>query len=49
MATLYISYKVEDRPIAKQISDALEELGHRPIYDAIALAPGENWRHVLAK
>lgn len=48
MATLYISYKREDRPIAEQLSDALEKLGHRPIYDAVTLAPGENWRHVLA-
>jgi TIR domain len=48
MATLYISYKAEDRSCAKQVSDALEELGHRPIYDAVALAPGKDWRHVLA-
>jgi TIR domain len=48
MATLYISYKAEDRPIAQQLSDALKELGHRPICDAVALTPGKDWRHVLA-
>lgn len=47
MATLYVSYKAEDRDLAKLLADELARLGHRTVYDAIALSLGENWRHVL--
>ncbi len=47
MATIYVSYKLEDRNLAKQLADELEQLGHQPVYDAVALSPGENWRQVL--
>jgi hypothetical protein len=47
MATLYVSYKIEDRDLAKQLADELEQLGHRAVYDAVLRSPGENWRQVL--
>jgi hypothetical protein len=47
MATIYVSYKLEERDLAKQLSEQLERLGHRAVYDAVAVAPGENWRQVL--
>jgi TIR domain len=47
MATIYLSYKLEERDLAKQLADALENLGHQAVYDAVALSPGENWRLVL--
>jgi hypothetical protein len=47
MATIYVSYKLEDQGIAREIADALDLLGHRAIYDAVALLPGTNWRDVL--
>jgi hypothetical protein len=47
MATLYISYKLEDRDLAKQVADELEKLGHRAVHDAVALSPGQDWRKVL--
>lgn len=47
MATLYISYKLEERDLAKQLADELELLGHRAVYDAVALSPGKDWRQVL--
>lgn len=47
MAKLYISYKLEERDLARQFSEALEKLGHQAVYDAIALAPGSDWRRVL--
>jgi hypothetical protein len=49
MAGLYLSYKNEDSDLAKQLSRELESIGHTVVYDAVALAPGENWREVLLK
>ena len=49
MATLYLSYKSEDSALAKQLASALETIGHTVVYDAVALAPGQNWREVLLK
>lgn len=47
MASIYVSYKLEEHDLAKQLSDQLGHLGHRVIYDAVAQSPGENWRQVL--
>ncbi|MGH9944661.1 MAG: toll/interleukin-1 receptor domain-containing protein [Pyrinomonadaceae bacterium] len=47
MATIYISYKLEERGLAQQVAQALERHGHRAVYDAVALSPGEDWRRVL--
>jgi hypothetical protein len=49
MATLYLSYKQEDAALAKSLATELESMGHRAVYDAVALAPGQNWRDVLLK
>jgi hypothetical protein len=49
MATLYLSYKNQDAQLAKALATELEALGHRTVYDAVALAPGQNWREVLLK
>lgn len=47
MATIYVSYKLEDRGLAAGLSKKLEGLGHRAVYDAVALLPGTDWRQVL--
>jgi len=47
MAKVYLSYKLEDHELAKAVATELEHLGHRTIYDAVALSPGTNWRDVL--
>jgi hypothetical protein len=49
VATLYLSYKNEDSVLAKQLSSELESIGHTVVYDAVALAPGQDWRNVLLK
>jgi hypothetical protein len=35
--------------LAKRLSEELERLGHRAVYDSVALSPGVNWREVLIK
>jgi hypothetical protein len=47
VATIYVSYKSEERDVAKHLAEELERLGHQSVYDAVALSPGENWRQVL--
>src|SRR2546422_9825965 len=47
MASIYLSYIDEEHVLAKQLADAIERLGHRPVYDAVALSPGKDWRLVL--
>jgi TIR domain len=47
MAAIYLSYKLEDRQLAQDLAGELESLGHRAIYDAVALSPGTDWRLVL--
>jgi hypothetical protein len=49
MSTLYISYQNEDSKLARALSDELEALGHTAVYDAVAIAPGQNWRDVLMR
>ena len=49
MATLYLSYKNEDASLARALATELESLGHTAVYDAVALAPGQNWRDVLLR
>jgi hypothetical protein len=49
MATLYLSYKSQDLQLAKALAAELEALGHRAVYDAVALTPGQSWRDVLLK
>ena len=48
MATLYLSYKDEEKPWARALAAELSELGHEAIFDAVAGEPGQNWRDVLA-
>jgi hypothetical protein len=47
MASIYLSYKNEDVELARALAKELEQLGHSVTYDALALAPGQNWRDVL--
>jgi hypothetical protein len=47
MATIYVSYKLEDGELAQHLASELGRLGHRAIYDAVAMSPGTNWRDVL--
>lgn len=49
MASLYLSYKNEDGELARSLAKELEQLGHSVVYDALALAPGQNWRDVLLR
>jgi hypothetical protein len=47
MASVYLSYKLEDKELGSRLAVQLERLGHEAIYDAVALAPGKHWREVL--
>jgi len=49
MASLYLSYKNEDVELAHSLAKELKQLGHNVTYDALALAPGQNWRDVLLR
>jgi TIR domain len=49
LATLYLSYKDEEKAMAKVLADELSKLGHEAVYDAVAVAPGQNWRDVLMR
>lgn len=47
MATIYLSYKSEERSQAEYLASCLQALGHRPVYDAVSLNGGTDWRQVL--
>jgi hypothetical protein len=47
MAQIYLSYKLEERQLARDLAGELGKLGHRAVYDAVALSPGADWRLVL--
>jgi hypothetical protein len=49
MATFYLGYKREETDTAIALAKEIESLGHTPIFDALAIAPGQNWRDVLLR
>ena len=49
MANTYLSYKLEDKELGRQMAEELERLGHRVVYDAVALSAGTDWRLVLQR
>src|SRR3954451_732186 len=49
MATVFISYKLEDRDLASRISEGLKAAGHTIRIDTDALVVGSSWRDTLMK
>jgi hypothetical protein len=49
MATLFLSYKLEDRELARQIQAELESLDHTIQVDADAVLVGSGWRDSLMR
>lgn len=49
MATIFISYKLEDRELAAKIADELKEQGHTIKIDTEALVVGSAWRDTLMR
>jgi len=49
MATLFLSYKLEDRELAEQLQRELESLGHTIRVDTNAVLVGSGWRDSLMR
>jgi hypothetical protein len=49
VATVFISYKLEDRKLATAVSDKLQAAGHTIRIDTTALVVGSSWRDTLMK
>ena len=49
MATIFISYKLEDRELASRLADELKEQGHTIKIDTEALVVGSSWRDALMR
>ena len=49
MATLFLSYKLEDREMAHELQKELESLGHTIRIDTNALLSGSGWRNELMR
>lgn len=49
MATLFLSYKLEDRELAERLQSELESLGHTIRVDTNAILVGSGWRDSLMR
>src|SRR5689334_3425694 len=49
MATLFLSYKLEDRALAERLQSELESLGHTIRVDTNAVLVGSGWRDSLMR
>jgi hypothetical protein len=49
MATLFLSYKLEDRELAERLQGELETLGHTIRVDTNAVLVGSGWRDSLMR
>lgn len=49
MATVFVSYKLEDRDLASQVSEALKAAGHTIRIDTDALVIGSSWHDTLMR
>lgn len=49
MATVFVSYKLEDRDLATEVSEALKAAGHTIRIDTDALVVGSSWRDTLMR
>ncbi len=43
MSKIFISYSAKDEHIAKQLHDALTQVGAEPFLAGVSLQPGVNW------
>ncbi len=49
MATVFLSYKLEDRELATRIAEELKAAGHKVRIDTDALVVGSSWRDTLMR
>lgn len=49
MATIFVSYKFEDRPLAERFGEELGRLGHRVVYDKVLRTAGQAFRTALTE
>jgi hypothetical protein len=49
MATIFLSYKLEDRELATRVSEELKAAGHKVRIDTDALVVGSSWRDTLMR